>query len=83
MTSADSRFAEPGTSEKTPSEPKLIDLIALSLAGIALTGAVLAFAPPAAFIAPAGTPGFSAAAVLEEAPADRTAAVPAPVRTTF
>lgn len=52
----------------------LLDLSAVALAGIALTGAVLSFALPRAHMAPAGEPGFGIEMALGGESTVRTAA---------
>lgn len=52
----------------------LLDLSAVALAGIALTGAVLSFAYPLAHMAPAGEPGLSIEMAFEAEAPVRTAA---------
>jgi len=54
--------------------PTLIDLSAVAVAGIALTGAILSFALPRAHMAPAGEPGFTIEMALESEAPVRTAA---------
>ncbi|WP_127090702.1 hypothetical protein [Aquabacter cavernae] len=51
----------------------LLDLSALAVAGIALTGAILSFSLPRAHMAPAGEPGMGIAMALEAEAAMRTA----------
>lgn len=53
----------------------LLDLSAVALAGIALTGAVLGFAAPGAHMAPAGEPGLGIEMALGGDSTMRTAAV--------
>ncbi|MEP9379397.1 hypothetical protein ABLE91_21970 [Aquabacter sp. CN5-332] len=52
----------------------LLDLTAFALAGVALTGAVLHFASPVPFMAPAGGPGIPAEVALQPDTTTRTAA---------
>lgn len=52
-----------------------LDLTALGIFGMALTGALTGFAEPRAVMATAGEPGVPVALALEEAPATRTASV--------
>ncbi|MEW6255655.1 MAG: hypothetical protein AB1592_06835 [Pseudomonadota bacterium] len=52
----------------------LLDLTAVAVAGIALTGAVLSFGVPKAYLAPAGEPGLGIAMSLETDTFQRTAA---------
>lgn len=51
----------------------LLDLTAVAVAGIALTGAVLSFALPRAHLAPAGEPGLGIAMSFETEAPQRTA----------
>lgn len=50
-----------------------LDLTALGIFGMALTGALVGFAQPRAYMAAAGEPGVPVALALEEATATRTA----------
>lgn len=51
----------------------LLDLAAFAVAGVALTGAVLHFASPKPYLAPAGGPGIPLEIALEQDSVTRTA----------